>query len=70
MALKNTQRDEPYEGVPEEAILTQDEIKHIIAGYEEQFGMTSDEFRKRWKDGTAPDVFETTEWAVLLDSLE
>lgn len=70
MALKKIDHDPDYEGLPDDAILTRGEILAIIAGYEKQFGMTSDEFRQRWKAGTAPDVFETNEWAILLDSLD
>ncbi len=40
--------------------------KEMIRGYEEQFGIASEEFLKRWENGTAPDTFETNHWARLL----
>jgi len=69
MAIKKVEPDLHYEGVPDEAILTRAEILAIIGEYENQFGMTSDEFRKRWQEGSVPDVFETNSWAMLLKYL-
>jgi hypothetical protein len=54
---------------PDDGILTQAEVQAIIQGYEKQFGMTSEEFRKRWIEGTVPDTFETNDWVMLLDAI-
>ena len=42
------------------------DIELQIAEYEEQFGMSSDEFLHRWHNGDAPDTFETMDWRILL----
>ena len=42
------------------------ERRRIIEKYESQFGMSSEEFLRRWREGTMPDLFETNEWAILL----
>jgi hypothetical protein len=46
------------------------ELVAEVKGYEEKYGMTTEEFRKQWKDGTAPDTFETNAWNMLTDLLE
>jgi hypothetical protein len=56
-------------GEPDEGVFTRDEVLAIIQGYEAQFGMTSEEFRRRWIEGTVPDTFETNDWVMLLDAL-
>lgn len=37
-----------------------------IAEFEAQYGMTSEEFLTRWRDGSAPDNADTNYWANLL----
>jgi len=46
--------------------MTRQEIEEHIAAYEEMFGMSSDEFLRSVRDGTAPDTFETNDWRILL----
>jgi hypothetical protein len=41
-----------------------------IAAFEAQFGMTSEEFLKRWREDTIEDSFETNYWANLLINWE
>lgn len=50
------------------AIMSEAEIRRIIESYEEQFGMTSEDFLLQWEAGEAPDTFETNDWAILLGS--
>lgn len=47
--------------------VTQEELDERIKRYEEQFGMTSEEFLEKWNKGEAPDTFETMLWSTLLD---
>ena len=54
---------------PDEGVFTMEEILAQIRQYEAQFGMTSEEFLKRWEAGTAPDTFETNSWAIWLHAL-
>lgn len=49
------------------SLLTHEEIDRRIAQYESQYDMTSEEFLRRRREGTAPDTFETMVWAILLD---
>lgn len=51
----------------EDMFMSREEVLEIIARYEQQFGMTSEEFLRQWKVGTAPDLWETNSWAMLLD---
>jgi hypothetical protein len=37
-----------------------------IAAFEAQFGMSSEEFLKRWREDTIEDTFDTNVWAILL----
>ncbi|MCP4104599.1 MAG: hypothetical protein GY749_03525 [Desulfobacteraceae bacterium] len=62
---------EKYSGykeiVPDENdILSEDDIKARIEEYEKQFGMSSEEFLRQKRKGTAPDTFETMYWMGLL----
>lgn len=49
--------------------LSREEILALVHCYEEMFSMTSEEFQKRWIEGSVPDVYETNSWAILLDTL-
>lgn len=49
-------------------LLSEAEISAIIRQYEEEFGMTSEQFLALWEAGEAPDTFETNDWAILLAS--
>jgi hypothetical protein len=51
---------------PSSATLSQNDIASQIAQYEREFGMSSDEFLQRMREGTAPDTFETMDWMILL----
>jgi len=51
---------------PAATMLSQEDIEHQIAHYEQQFGMSSEEFSRRMREGTAPDTFETMDWMILL----
>lgn len=58
---------ETGEVVPE---ATLDEVREIVAGYEQMYGMTSAEFLRRRKDGTfTEDSFEVMSWSMFLDLL-
>jgi hypothetical protein len=48
-------------------IMTDEEVRAIIAGFEKQFGMTSEEFLRQRKAGTEPDTWETNAWLSLLE---
>jgi hypothetical protein len=50
----------------DDGILTREELLEQVRAYETQFGMTSDQFLRMRKAGTAPDTFETIDWAILL----
>ncbi len=50
-----------------EGIMTREEVMEIIAAYEAMYGMSSEEFLRQWKAGTAPDTRETNDWSMLLD---
>ena len=52
----------------ETGYLNDADIEEIIKGYEQQFGMSSAEFQKRWIKGQMPDTFDTMAWAILLDT--
>jgi hypothetical protein len=54
--------------IPDVEILSDEHRCQIIEQYEQQFGMTSEEFIERWKSGAMPDTFETNDWAILLTS--
>ncbi len=47
-------------------ILLPEEERNLIATYERKYGMPSAEFLIKWKEGKAPDTFETNTWAALL----
>ena len=51
----------------DDMIMTEDEIRAIIVGYEQQYGMSSEEFLRQWKADTASDTWETNSWAMFLD---
>jgi len=59
---------EPPKIEPEEeiSVLTQEEIEAQIAHYEKLFGMSSEVFLQRMREGTADDTFETMDWMILL----
>lgn len=42
---------------------------YIYQNYEIPFKMSSEEFWKRWKEGTIEDTFWTTRWAIELAGL-
>ncbi len=50
----------------ENDILSEDDIKARIEEYEKKFGMSSEEFLRQKREGTAPDTFETMYWMGLL----
>ncbi len=50
----------------ENDILSEDDIKSQIEEYEKEFGMSSEEFLRQKRKGTAPDTFETMYWMGLL----
>jgi len=53
----------------EEGIISREELLALVHQYEEKFGMTSEEFLKRWEADAIPDTFETNDWAMILDAL-
>ena len=57
-------------GEPDEDTLIREELLAEIRQYEEKFGMTSEEFHRRWLEGTVPDTYETNSWAILLHALK
>jgi len=48
------------------SVLTDEEIKAQISAYENKFGISSEEFLRRKRNGTADDTFETMDWTGLL----
>lgn len=54
-----------FEG-SEPSMVSDEEIEMQITAYEKQYGMTSEEFMRQMRDGTAPDEFETMSWMMLL----
>jgi hypothetical protein len=52
-----------------EKSMTKAEVLEIIRRYEAKYGISSEEFRKRWKAGTMEDSFDTNDWAILLGYL-
>lgn len=51
-------------------ILTEEDIQQIIIGYEQKYGMSSEEFLKKWAADAVPDTYETMKWMILLTSRE
>ncbi len=51
-------------------MVTDEEIRMQIAEYEKQYGMTSEEFMRQMREGTAPDEFETMSWMISLGTLQ
>ena len=49
-------------------LLSLDQVRRIIDAYEAKYGMSSEEFLRQWEAGTAPDTYETNDWAMLLDA--
>ncbi len=47
-------------------MLSDTDIQEIIKKYENKFGMSSEEFTRKWKADEVPDTFETNDWAILL----
>ncbi len=47
-------------------MISDEEIEMKISEYEEAYNMSSDEFMRQMRDGTAPDEFETMSWMILL----
>jgi len=52
--------------VPPEYIMTDEDVEREIRAYEEQFGMSSEEFLSQKRKGEFPDIFEAIAWQVLL----
>jgi hypothetical protein len=52
-----------------EHLIDEAELEAKIKRYEEQFGMSSEEFLQRWNAGDMPDTFETNAWSIILDFL-
>lgn len=50
----------------EKGAVSKEEIENQIASYEQVFGMSSEEFLERVREGAAPDTFETMDWKILL----
>ena len=48
------------------SVLTKEEIISQISRYEKMFGMSSEEFLRQKRNGTAPDTCEAMDWAGLL----
>lgn len=46
--------------------VTKDEIREMRDYLEQKYGMSSEEFLRRWKLGEMPDNFETNYWAILV----
>jgi len=51
-------------------MISDEEIEMQIAEYEKQYGMTSEEFMRQMREGTAPDEFETMSWMISLRTLQ
>lgn len=49
-----------------EGILPLEEVQRIIAAYEEKYNVSTEEFLRQWKAGTAPDNEETNDWNILI----
>ncbi len=41
-----------------------------IQAMEAKMGMSSEEFHRKWLDGSMPDTFENNVWAILIQSRE
>lgn len=67
--LTETKDDLSFQETTQEDIFTVEEMKAQIASYEEEFGMSSQEFLEQMKNGTAPDTFDTMYWMALLRAL-
>ena len=65
---KEQQPDEIKADIPE-GIISREELLARVHHYEEMFGMSSEDFLKRWEADTVPDTFETNSWAMLLHAL-
>ena len=56
---------------PEELVyiheLTDDDVRRRLKKLEQWYGMSSDEFYRRWKRGEADDIFEKIEWSALYE---
>ncbi|MBC7813860.1 MAG: hypothetical protein H7175_22080 [Burkholderiales bacterium] len=46
-------------------VMTDEEIQRILKGYEQQFGMSSEEFLKKWAEDAVPDTADTMEWMIV-----
>lgn len=46
--------------------MTDAELDTEIIACEKRSGMSSEEFMKHWKEGSAPDTYATNAWAILL----
>jgi len=62
-STKLTAQQKSESVIPE---LTAEELRDMIARFERQYGITSEEFKTRWENGDMPDTFETNFWAILL----
>lgn len=49
--------------------VSSDEIMARIARYETKYQMSSEEFQRQVREGTAPDTFDTVAWNILLRNL-
>ncbi len=66
-AFAETEKYPGYKEIfDENDILSEDDIKSQIEEYEKKFGMSSEEFLRKKREGTAPDTFETMYWMGLL----
>jgi hypothetical protein len=55
------------EQILDDGIMSDEMLNAIIAGYEKQFGISSEVFLMKWKAGEMPDTFETNDWDILLN---
>lgn len=59
-------RQEQREETPYSGEISREDILEEIRGYEQEFGMSSEEFMQAVQAGTAPDTFETMAWMIML----
>jgi len=64
-SLKQVQKLKDHEWHQYE--LTDDDVRRRLKELEQWYGMSSDEFYRRWKRGEADDIFEKIEWSALYE---
>ena len=48
--------------------MTNEEVKSILEEFERKYGMSSEEFYKKWNKGEADWVSESVEWSGLFEA--